>query len=756
MIIVLWAWALSALAQLEIREPNKFGDKLIGSWHSYQTFRQGSHIAFRNGVAYMLTTSGLLIYNTATGEERRYGRVQGFPAGKATGLFYDKASDYVFVAFDDGLIVYFRIPEEAMFIRDVVVSENVINKSIHYIEGNGLFVYISGDFGLMVYDLIRKETRFSYFKIGDSPAFTPVESHGFFNGRIYVLTRQGNLYSADLSHPNLADGAAWQKELSGVKNFCTGRGGVYVHTENFINRFDGTQWTTLETFAQALQAFRRFRSVADGRVVYIPVETNNTVFVVGDTLKKAVFDVYDFALSEDGRFSASADGYLGLSVFDKFMGYNLYESHRDVFSPDNDEPPSNAVHRLAVGPGEIYIAPGSPYTDDGFYRIDLQTGKWTLFPRDTVRSVDIKNYYQAFYVDGKAYLSAYEIGVKEVERGEVKRVWLKNEECFAPPGNLYPRVVGAAKDKQGNLWMILSDNNLPLLKISTDGSCRLYPLPGVSNLTGLFAFAIDDADNKWVVSRNQVLVFNDPERVATDNGLRRLEQAEGRGGLPAGSKLNCIAKDKDGHMWIGSTNGISVYYVAAAVLRSTYDAACPVFNFRCLLEAETVNDIYVDGANRKWIATQNSGVYVFNSDGTRQIAQFTVNNSPLPSNRVTDIEAEPNTGEIFFATEAGLVAFKGTATEGVESNEDVYVYPNPVRGDYDGLISIYPSVAGSVVKIVTPTGRLVRELESEGGRTVWDGRDLTGQKIQPGVYVVLVSTDDGKNKGVTKFAVLGN
>ena len=759
MIIVLWAWALAAFAQLEPREPSKFGDKLIGTWHSYQTFRQGSHVAFRGATAYMLTNSGLLIYDAESGEERRFGRVHGFPSGKTTGLFYDKAADFVFVTFEDGLVVYFREPEEMYFIRDVVVSENVINKAVYYAEGNGRFVYLSADFGLMAYDLSRRETRFSYFKIGDSPAFTPVLRHGFYQGRIYALTRLGDLYSADLSHPNLADGAAWRKDTSGVKNFCAAPNGVYIHAEASVGRFDGTEWTTVDSFANPRQRFRCFKPMPDGRIVYIPVESNNTVFVVGDTdLKttKTVYDVYDFAADAQGRFSASADGYLGLTVFDKFMGYNRHESHLNVFHPENNEPPSNAAHRLAVGPGEIYIAPGSPYTDDGFYRVDLESGEWKLFPRDTVRSVDMKNYYQAFYVDGKAYMSAYELGVKEVERGEVQRTWVRNEGCLAPLGSLNPRVMGAAKDKQGNLWMILSDNNLPLLKISPNGTCNLYELPGLSNQSGIFAFALDDADNKWVVSRNQILVFNSPDSLNSPTGLRRLQQVEGRGGLPGGSKLNCLALDKDGHMWVGSSNGISVYYVAAAALRSTYDATCPVFNFRCLLEAETVNDIYVDGANRKWMATENSGVYVFDATGTRQIAQFTVNNSPLPSNRVTDIEAEPRTGEIFFATEGGLVSFKGNATEGVESNDELFVYPNPVRGDYDGPINVYPSVAGSVVKIVTPTGRLVRELESEGGRTVWDGRDLAGMKVQPGVYVVLVSTDDGKNKGMAKFAVLGN
>ncbi|MCS7085958.1 MAG: hypothetical protein NZ534_07785, partial [Bacteroidia bacterium] len=721
------------------------------------TFRQGSHVAFRDGAAYMLTPSGLLIYDVKTGTERRFGRVQGFPPGKSTGLFYDRSSDFIFVTFAEGLIAYFRVPEQMLFIYDVSSSENLVNKTVYYAEGDGRFVYFSADFGLMAYDLTRRETKYSYFKIGDNPSFTPVLRHGFFQGRIYAHLKTGDLYSADLSNPNLADGAAWRKDFSGVKNFCAASAGVYVHADASIFRFDGVRWTKADSFSVPQNAFRLFKPLSNGKVVYIPAENDrNTVFVVGEARRKTVYDVYDFDVSQDGLYSAAADGYLGLTVYDGFMGWNRYESHVGVYHPDNDEPPSNAVHRLAVGPGEVYIAPGAPYSDDGFYRVDLHTGRWTFYPTDTVESVELKNFDRAFWAGGNAFLGAYERGVVELERGAIRRVWTADGGCFSPLGNRAPRLVGAAYDPDANLWMLLSDNDLPVLRIAPDGSCRQFALPGVTSTSALFALTIDDAGNKWVAAGNRIVVFRDAARAASGQDVRRLEQTEGRGGLPGASKLKCLALDKKGDMWIGSTAGVTVYYAAATALFSGNDASCPVYNFRCLLEAETVNDICIDGANRKWIATENSGVYLFDPDAVRQIAHYTLHNSPLPSNRVTDIEIEPRTGEVFFATDAGLVSFRASATEGADSNDGLYVYPNPVLAGYDGPICVYPSMAGSVVKILTPTGRLVRELPSEGGRTVWDGRDTSGRKIEPGVYVVLVSTDDGKNGGMAKFAVLGN
>lgn len=87
-----------------------------------------------------------------------------------------------------------------------------------------------------------------------------------------------------------------------------------------------------------------------------------------------------------------------------------------------------------------------------------------------------------------------------------------------------------------------------------------------------------------------------------------------------------IAEDRDGALWIGAATGVYVI--------SDPDEWADT-NFRItqvkvprndgtnyadyLLEGVAVNDICVDGANRKWMATLSNGVYLVSADGTEII-----------------------------------------------------------------------------------------------------------------------------------------
>jgi hypothetical protein len=59
----------------------------------------------------------------------------------------------------------------------------------------------------------------------------------------------------------------------------------------------------------------------------------------------------------------------------------------------------------------------------------------------------------------------------------------------------------------------------------------------------------------------------------------------------------------------------------------------------------------------------------------------------LPSNVINDIDINSLTGEVFIATAKGMISFKGIATK-AEDLTNVYVYPNPVRPQYDGTVKM--------------------------------------------------------------------
>ena len=175
-----------------------------------------------------------------------------------------------------------------------------------------------------------------------------------------------------------------------------------------------------------------------------------------------------------------------------------------------------------------------------------------------------------------------------------------------------------------------------------------------------------------------------------------------------------------------------------------------------LLSEVPIKCITIDGGNRKWIGTNGSGVFLVSADGLETIEHFTTENSPLISDDIYDIQINGETGEVFIATDAGLVSFFGDATDPAASldKNNVLVYPNPVRPEYAGNISITGLAYDTNVKIVNAAGKLVNEGTSVGGEYTWNGRLASGKKCTSGVYYVLAADSEGKKGVVTKFLMV--
>ena len=170
-----------------------------------------------------------------------------------------------------------------------------------------------------------------------------------------------------------------------------------------------------------------------------------------------------------------------------------------------------------------------------------------------------------------------------------------------------------------------------------------------------------------------------------------------------------------------------------------------------LLSEEKVTAIAVDGANRKWIGTEKSGVFLFSEDGYEKVLHFTEDNSPIFSNTIIDITINNFSGEVFFGTSKGLLSYRSDATTGSATQLETHVFPNPVRENYTGFVAIKNLVNNVNVKITDVHGNLVFETYSKGGQAIWNGKNKNNERVPTGVYLVYTSDVNGIEKIVSKI-----
>jgi hypothetical protein len=333
------------------------------------------------------------------------------------------------------------------------------------------------------------------------------------------------------------------------------------------------------------------------------------------------------------------------------------------------------------------------------------------------------------------------------------------ESVLLPPPNqnfISVRINGMKYDKEGNLWLTnaLVANGIKVLK--NGNTWQSYNLSAViQNSTALHYGNIDIDKNgtKWTATYGGgVLAFNEKY----NNKFIIINEENGN--LP-NNDVRCVAVDNKNQLWIGTFKGLRILnsvdrFISESALTTTNIVIQDGDLAQELFYQQVIQDIKVDGANNKWVAIADAGVFQVNANGQKTLRRFTKDNSPLPSNNVLDIEIDEVSGEVFFATDKGLVSFLGSATRGDDDLENVYIYPNPVRPEYSGTVKISGLMDKVNLKITDIEGNLVFETTSSGGTVEWDTTAFGKYKVASGVYMVFVSSSDAAETTVKKIMVI--
>ncbi|MEM6767349.1 MAG: two-component regulator propeller domain-containing protein [Bacteroidota bacterium] len=744
-------------------------DKRIGEWTSYLSQSDIVRSVEKDGLVYSITSGGMFSFDPANNETRLFSTVDQMSGIDPTTVHVDPTQNLLFIGYNDGMIDFFDSPDNFQFFTDIERNTFYTRKRINDFASTGSRLYVATDFGMVVYDLNQRLPEATITQIAENPSRLIIRSVTVYQERIWIVLQNNRLYSAPENFPNLADPVIWREEngLNGLSAFAniqeigSNANTLYARTDSTLFEFRNGQWSLL-TDNRFQQKFDHI-TIQEGVITATIINNTRTLYQNGQFRELFVEGGVNHVLV------VGQDIYVGKED----VGLDRF-SNGDLTNITPEGPRNNSATGLAAGNGELYIAPRgfqgafSPAVFfDGVYHFTRETG-WTLanngnggLPNDRANTSYARAYYDPF--TQTAWLGSFGRGLASFQGGVLQNFYdCENSSISTIDGVCElssfgnTRVSGIDVDAFGNVWVSLSLALQPLMALTPEGEwigIDKNRFPSSLNAINMIA---DEAGSKWLLSRrNGIEVYNDNGTLDAPNDdiLVSLRAGGGQGNLPS-NDVTAIAEDSDGAVWVGTSAGVTVFFDPFSIGQGfIVDASAPIFNGRPLLENEIVNAIAVDGGNRKWFAT-NSGAFLISEDGTEQIQHFTESNSPLLSDGVNDISIDGNTGEVYFATDKGVISYRGDATEGVQGCDDIYVFPNPVFTDFAGGITIQGTTQNATVKIVTVSGSLVREVRAQGGTAIWDGRDIRGEKVHSGIYLALSADQDGENGCIAKFSVV--
>ena len=766
----------------------------IGYWRSHLPYNSIKDLASDGKNIFAINNQAFFVLDEL-GAYHTYSKVEGMSdIGMSCGA-YDTLTNTLILAYSNSNIDLFDYKTKTFFnmpdlkLKAISGSKNI--NSIYCENGNA---FLCTDIGLLVIDLVHKVFKETIqFNINNQNAAT-FKFLGFGNN-YYVITSAG-LYSIAKNNPVLQNIAEWTlvDKFHGFQNLQVSNNNLFLATADSLFIFKYAKPSFLFTANYVNQGIdpgnqnataAKYKNV---KRLIVDLDIDNTGLWI------ALYDTTNYSGIEyklDNQLNLSDSLYLNGSmpiknimlydgsfwVGDKFGGLMKRNSANNFnyFIPPGPGQQDN--YDIYANNGEVIVAHGG-YTDLGYPNNNIYgfshfaAESWTdyimyHYPCFGDSLEDFTSIYKD-QTDGTIYGGTYLNGLFAA-KADYSCYNLKQNSVVQPsinnPG--WYQIMGICADNNNNLFATVygAPHQLITKPAGSNQWLQLKPMPILANFNihnDAGMCITDDYNHIWFASPNGsgVIVYdnnNTPSDISDDQ-YRQLNAANI--GLPNDATIS-LAKDKNGDIWVGTfavdNKGSLTQISNNANINSITTATTPIEQYdsfaNYLFQGENIRTLAIDGANRKWVGSDN-GVWLLSGDETKQVYRFTQDNSPLPSNNIQKITIDPITGDVYIGTDNGLISFRSTATEGSTTNSNVLCFPNPVNSNYSGTIAIKGLVANADVRITDITGQLVYKTTALGGQAVWSGKDYTGHRPQSGVYLVFISNKDGSETFVSKLVFM--
>ena len=728
----------------------------VGEWRDHLSYFDTYDVCVQENLIYTSTDKALFVYNKYDQSIERLNTLNNLSDVNVSAI--ESNETMLIVGYENGNLDIIE-KDKTENLADIKRASIIANKRINSINIEANIAYLSCGFGIVVLDLLKREIKDTYY-IGAGGTYMNIIGTSISNNKLFAATEQG-VYTADLNQENLADFQAWEKmefrqnskfnliETFSNKLFVNIQGSTF--NSDSLYTYDGLNW---ELFAHPYSNVSL--KVSNNKLLVTSKYGVNRYNENLDSEQHLSSGVFSFPKKEF-RAGIYIDGEYWIA--DKYNGLLHYKSgNSEQIMPTG--PHKSDVAQIQNFGNEIWLAHGSKDEnwDPTWSKNELSILKNDFWSHtSTLLENEINDPVAIAQKGNITYVASWQDGLAELENNELSILYNNSNSSLQKrfPHDDWTNIGAIEFDSEGNLWCTNAQTLEPLSVQYTNGEWASFSLGNtVTETQNLAKLIIDQNDQKWVQLKNNGLVVFDETRSGTK--AKKISNGENNGNLNS-DRVFSMAEDLDGEIWIGTDNGVCVFYDPSAIFEGEKAATIIVTqggHNTHLLNGLLINDIEIDGANRKWFATNNSGVVLTSENGAEEIYHFTAENSPLFSNKVIDIEINQESGEVFFATDKGLISYRSGATEGSTDFSNVLVFPNPVKPGYEGTISIKGLLTDALVKITDISGNLVYKTTALGGQANWDGKRTNGEEVNSGVYLIFCSDEEGNENHVSKLLIV--
>lgn len=771
-------------------------------WEGHFSYLDIKDVSSDGNMIYAASGNSIFTFDSETNQLETITTINGLSGETISTIYYSQDYELLLIGYENGLIeIVSKTSSKILSVIDILNKGTIpaTKKKInHFYEDDGV-VYISTDYGISVYNLSRLEFGDSYY-IGFGSSQIKVNQTTVFGNFIYAACgNNGALKKAVKTNPNLIDYTQWHTinygDFLSISNISEN---LYaVKTDRTIYKVENDNLSALFTYptvplsirsinenlvlATEKQAFvydRAFNLLASPEVN----SEFNTVFTCATiNLENEVFI---------GTNSIISQGKPGFGILKTAVANT---SEFTEIHPTG--PLMNSVFSIKTPPNEIWAVFGGYSSSFNFNGGIAKTGishfkneTWINTPYDTIAArFPNPDYLSHIAVNpfnpDQVYISSYWAGLIEFTEDQAVSLYNKSNSTIVPFAGDMHLTLGSNYDRKGALWVMVGRVPKPLNKFE-NGKWTSYDFTSIiedpySNI-GFSTPVFDAYGNIFMGSFAKGLIGYSFK--TSGNAVKFIAGEENN--MPI-DNVKSLAMDNNNQLWIGTTYGLRVLYNTASFFTDNNVSVKEIVILddgipKELLSSQVISDIEVDGSNNKWIGTGQSGVFYFSPDGQETIYHFTTANSPLPSNTISDISIDSQSGKVYIATPKGLVSFSSGGSSPEEALASAFAYPNPVRPEYDILgannlndinkgVKIKGITENVNIKITDIEGNLVAEAQSrvnlrssgsnynfaiDGGTAIWNGKNFANHIVASGVYLILISDLDSFETKVLKLLII--